>query len=489
MITLNKTLLALSPIALAVLLPISTTASAHGYISKPEARGYLCRLRENSHCGNVVYEPQSLEGRDRFPQSGPIDGHIASAGLRAFGQLDEQSINRWTKRPISSGATEFTWNFTAAHSSRDWRYFITKQTWDPNSPLTRDQFEAVPFCEYHGNNQQPPRQLTHICNVPNDRNGYHVILGVWDVADTPMSFYNVIDVMVDNTDASQIAWQDVGDIVTGRDLKVGDKVKTRVFGDSKELPSLQTVLEITTQQQGLSSNWSYELAQLINTSQSWIQAGQLNEDHTVVAVQGRNDIFAQSNSGISAVELAFEVAPEPKPDFKVTGLAHNYVITNNVVELNFAVDISENATITATLTKSYQSVQSETYQVATGHTGLSLAYQNAQAGHYNLVISYLSENGSTDEKTFHLNINAADTTQPVEPIEPVQPPSVDPEFTFPENLTSYKAGTLVLQPKNGKLYQCKAWPYNGYCVQWSAGANQYEPGVGLYWNMAWIELN
>lgn len=108
MFTINKTLLAVSFIALAMLLPISNTALAHGYISKPEARGYLCRLRENSNCGNVVYEPQSSEGRDRFPESGPVDGHIASAGLRAFGQLDEQSVNRWTKRPITSGATEFT---------------------------------------------------------------------------------------------------------------------------------------------------------------------------------------------------------------------------------------------------------------------------------------------------------------------------------------------------------------------------------------------
>lgn len=95
----------------------------------------------------------------------------------------------------------------------------------------------MPFCEYQGNNQQPPRQLTHLCNVPNDRNGYHVILGVWNVADTPMSFYNVIDVIVDNGDVGNVTWQDVGDIIIGRNLNVGDRVKTRVFGDSKELPS------------------------------------------------------------------------------------------------------------------------------------------------------------------------------------------------------------------------------------------------------------
>jgi chitin-binding protein len=40
--------------------------------------------------------------------------------------------------------------------------------------------------------------LTHEINVPTDRNGYHVILGVWDVADTPNAFYNVIDVNLIN---------------------------------------------------------------------------------------------------------------------------------------------------------------------------------------------------------------------------------------------------------------------------------------------------
>lgn len=42
--------------------------------------------------------------------------------------------------------------------------------------------------------------LTHTINVPNDRNGYHVILAVWDVADTSNAFYNVIDVNLVNNE-------------------------------------------------------------------------------------------------------------------------------------------------------------------------------------------------------------------------------------------------------------------------------------------------
>lgn len=36
-----------------------------------------------------------------------------------------------------------------------------------------------------------------------------------------------------------------------------------------------------------------------------------------------------------------------------------------------------------------------------------------------------------------------------------------------------------MQPKNGKVYQCRPFPYSGYCVQWSQHASQYEPGLAL----------
>ncbi len=479
--TLNKVLMALTPIAAGLLLTASNSAFAHGYISKPESRGYLCRLGENARCGNIVYEPQSLEGSDRYPDSGPADGRLASAGHGAFAPLDSQTISRWTKRHITAGPTEFSWTFTAPHSTRDWRYFVTKAEWDPNQPLTRDQFEAVPFCEYQGNYKQPPRQLTHLCNIPADRSGYHVVLGVWDVGDTGASFYNVVDLMIDNGDSTDVSWQDVGDIFSGRDLNPGDKVTTRVYGDNGELTSLQTLLEITTAEEGKKENWPFQLAQLINGTQSWIQAGQLDENNKIHPVVGRNEIYAQNNSGIMSVELAFEQAPPPKPDFDVSGIAHHYPLTNGQVDFDFELDISAPARITATLNKGYRSVASKTFEVQAGVSGLTLAYESAQAGHYNLVVSYQAENGTEDQKTFHLNIMSDDAT----PVEP--DPGKHAEYTFPEQLSAYKAGTLVHQPKTGKTYKCKPWPNNGYCVQWSPGSNQFEPGVGLYWQMAWLE--
>jgi chitin-binding protein len=60
------------------------------------------------------------------------------------------------------------------------------------------------------------------------------------------------------------------------------------------------------------------------------------------------------------------------------------------------------------------------------------------------------------------------------------------DHVFPQNLSQYKAGTRVLQSRDGKVYECKPWPYSGYCRQWSAGSNQFEPGIGSAWTSAWL---
>ena len=68
------------------------------------------------------------------------------------------------------------------------------------------------------------------------------------------------------------------------------------------------------------------------------------------------------------------------------------------------------------------------------------------------------------------------------------PPSGDYDFVFPEGFTNYQAGTKVLA-KDGAIYQCKAFPYSGYCSQWSPTATQFEPGTGSDWQSAWDKLD
>jgi chitin-binding protein len=178
---------------------IPQNAYAHGFVEKPGSRSALCSPTYgalNVNCGSVMYEPQSLEAPKGFPQAGPVDGQIASAGGKFGGILDQQTADRWFKNTITGGENTFTWKFTAPHLTSKWHYYITKIGWNPNKALTRADFEPIGTVQHDGS--AASNNLTHKINVPTDRSGYHVILAVWDVADTVNAFYNVIDVNLIN---------------------------------------------------------------------------------------------------------------------------------------------------------------------------------------------------------------------------------------------------------------------------------------------------
>lgn len=181
-------------------------ASAHGYVSSPISRGYqgyldnqrLGWVQAHAIYGNVISNPQSLEYLKGFPERGPRDGRIASAegGLGQIGDfvLDDQSENRWTKQDISTGSLDIRWHYTAVHRTTKWHYYITKDGWNPNEPISRGSFEKISEVSHDGS--LSIINEVHKVNIPSDRSGYHVILAIWDIADTPNAFYNVIDVNI-----------------------------------------------------------------------------------------------------------------------------------------------------------------------------------------------------------------------------------------------------------------------------------------------------
>ncbi|WP_202128503.1 lytic polysaccharide monooxygenase [Paenibacillus dendrobii] len=167
-------------------------SSAHGYLDSPASRALLCKNQVNTDCGGASYEPQSAEAPKGFPNGGPADGHIASAS-NTFPKLDEQSSTRWSKVPMKAGPQAFSWQLNAAHATTTFKYFITKQNWNPNAPLTRDSFDLTPFCQEDLNGSSPTNYHTINCNVP-ERTGYQVILAIWEVSGAPTAYISVADV-------------------------------------------------------------------------------------------------------------------------------------------------------------------------------------------------------------------------------------------------------------------------------------------------------
>ena len=87
--------------------------------------------------------------------------------------------------------------------------------------------------------------IQHNCYVP-EREGYHVIMAVWDVGDTAASFYNAIDVNFsgDNTNVTPDPepevdpFTEVGLISGAIALESGDVMTTLVYDERGELPAL-----------------------------------------------------------------------------------------------------------------------------------------------------------------------------------------------------------------------------------------------------------
>ena len=260
---------------LAILVPSFANLSAHGYVVSPASRGYQGSLDKATMgydaalalYGTVINEPGSLEALKGFPALGPADGKIASANGSIGGStlLDIQTADRWKKTNITAGVNTFIWKYLAYHATAKWHYYMTKPGWNPNKPLTRQDLELIGEIAHNGT--PPQDNIPHHITVPTNRTGYHVILAVWDVADTGNAFYNVIDVNVTSgtgistPPAVPTGLAQVG--ITSSSAKISwtpqaDAISYTVFRNGQ---SIQQVSVTQFEDQGLSANtvYTYEI--------------------------------------------------------------------------------------------------------------------------------------------------------------------------------------------------------------------------------------
>jgi predicted carbohydrate-binding protein with CBM5 and CBM33 domain len=161
---------------------IASTASAHGY--EVHSRNALCKydssrslykdlnfpeVEKNKECGQVQWEPQSLEGLKLFPfnkdssdpfnpgsppetlpHTAPISS-IARTGIEEsnqwIGEDDNQEL-RWniidwsnTDWEDNKAEKSFYWYFTAAHPTLGFRYYITPVGWEGENLLSDETTE------------------------------------------------------------------------------------------------------------------------------------------------------------------------------------------------------------------------------------------------------------------------------------------------------------------------------------------------------------
>jgi predicted carbohydrate-binding protein with CBM5 and CBM33 domain len=155
--------------AAAGLVATGAPASAHGYVSAPPSRQALCASRAVADCGQIQFEPQSVEG--------PKGLRSCDGGLAQFAVLNDNS-RAWPARTVGSSVT-FTWVFTARHRTSNWEYFVG------------DTRVAV----VDGGNQQPDAVVSHQVDLSRFP-GRRTVLAVWNIGDTANAFYSCVDLNV-----------------------------------------------------------------------------------------------------------------------------------------------------------------------------------------------------------------------------------------------------------------------------------------------------
>ncbi|KIS66448.1 uncharacterized protein UMAG_05439 [Mycosarcoma maydis] len=174
---------------------VFTFVDAHGYVTFPASRAYMCKQGQAKNCGEIQYEPQSVEAPKGLPFARKGDGQLCSAGLGQFSQLDRQGPSAWPTTK-ASGVHSFSWTFTAQHATTDFKYFITKANWDSSktSGLSASDLESDPFLTVSMNGKAPPRTMNHdLSKAMPSRSGYHVVYAVWTVDNTANAFYQCLD--------------------------------------------------------------------------------------------------------------------------------------------------------------------------------------------------------------------------------------------------------------------------------------------------------
>jgi len=175
-----KNIFALSSLALATLfMAVVPSVSAHGYVSQPPSRQLLCKDVPVPGCGDVRYEPQSVEV--------PKGSFACNGGGTRFHELNNEALwaSHFSQVRPGTAPLSFTWTLTAPHRTSTWEYFL----------LTEGRRLLASF---DGQGVVPPPIVVH--NVPLDgHTGRQTILARWNIADTTDAVYACVDLDIEPT--------------------------------------------------------------------------------------------------------------------------------------------------------------------------------------------------------------------------------------------------------------------------------------------------
>ncbi|MDL4814264.1 lytic polysaccharide monooxygenase [Actinomadura opuntiae] len=208
---------------LAATVALAPPAAAHGAMMVPGSRTYLCWKDGLTPTGEI--RPQNPACAAAVAQSGTTslynwfavlrsdgagrtrgfvpDGKLCSAAATVY-DFSGYDLARddWPVTHLTSGADlDFRFNKWAAHPGT-FRTYITKDGWDPTSPLTWDDLEDQPFYSVTdppsvGSPGSESAYYYWTAKLPSGKSGRHLIYTVWQRSDSNETFYGCSDVVFD----------------------------------------------------------------------------------------------------------------------------------------------------------------------------------------------------------------------------------------------------------------------------------------------------
>ncbi|MFI6507151.1 lytic polysaccharide monooxygenase [Streptosporangium sp. NPDC050855] len=189
--------------SLLVLLP-SAPAVAHGSMSNPPSRAYVCKTEgpetaKSAACKAAVaaggtqafydwHEVSRLEAGGNHRQIIP-DGQLCGAGRDKYRGLNLARTD-WPATRVSTGPLTVTYHATAPHANSNFEFYITRQGYDPSQPLRWSDLEHIRTF----NNQNPTQFTNWTINLP-QRSGRHILFSIWQrVVGSTEAFYTCSDV-------------------------------------------------------------------------------------------------------------------------------------------------------------------------------------------------------------------------------------------------------------------------------------------------------
>lgn len=310
-------------------LTVSSAALAHGTMVTPQSRVYTCfqgnpENPTNPACAaaKTVAGPQPFYdwmGINQAAANGNHqavvpDGKLCSGNNPTFRGLD-LARDDWQATPIhgdANGRYTFEFKAPAPHATREWKFYVTREGWQPGTALRWGDLEA--FCTLGNTPLSADGTYKLDCPLPK-RTGPHIIYNTWQRSDSAEAFYTCMDVKFEGGGSgTPPVWLDAGALTARGDLPVGSELELRVFkANGSDAERIKTTLAAG---QTSAAQWPLQLARRVNASASRARIGVMrNGVITPVASATANRVYLQRGLSHQLDVRLPNIDPPPVGDY------------------------------------------------------------------------------------------------------------------------------------------------------------------------------